>query len=139
MKQIGSPIEIYRNPANSFVANFIGSSNLIPCVLKGVNKVELFGSDLTLSKTDVVNIDIDAEGVFSIRPEDVVVDPIYKEGDLVGTVEFIRDLGANVEILVRLHELEILSVCTPKRRPNVEIGDKVGLKLHIGRAAVMAS
>lgn len=137
--QVGSPMEIYRKPANSFVANFIGMSNLMPCTLNADQTVSVHQQKIKLSDEDIVNIELGTKGVLSVRPEDVVIEPETSTDKLSATVEFIRDLGASVEILVLVGDTEILSVCTPKRRPDVKIGDRISVTFHMGRATVMAS
>lgn len=142
--QAGSPIEIYRRPANAFVASFIGTSNLIPCRRVGADTIEILGRAITIPTSPggnpaiEIGIGIGELGTFSIRPEDVVIASEEKPHDFAGVVEFIRDLGASVEISVIVHNLKLLSVSTPKSRPEVEIGQSVGVKFHADRATVMA-
>jgi len=137
--QAGPPIEIYRRPANSFVANFIGTSNLLPCRLVGQRRVHAVGHDIPLAETDVVSAGMDADAVLSIRPEDVVVTVAPDPDGMAGEVAFIRDLGASVEISVTLDGMDIRSICSPQSRPDVAMGQTVGVTFHTGRATVMAS
>jgi putative spermidine/putrescine transport system ATP-binding protein len=137
--QMGTPIEIYRNPANSFVANFIGTSNLLPCTLTSKKNVSVNGHTISVTDQDIVKIEPGQSGILSIRPEDVVISQGTGSGGITANVEFIRDLGASVEIQARSGEHEILSMCTPKRKPNVKIGDTVAVDFHMGRTTVMAS
>jgi hypothetical protein len=58
---------------------------------------------------------------------------------LSGQVSFIRDLGANVEILVRVGDIDIISICAPQSRPSVKMSDRVGLQILTGRATVLAA
>ena len=137
--QSGSPMEIYRNPVNSFVADFIGMSNLLPCSQIGKNQIDVLGAEITLEETDTISGDVVDSGILSVRPEDITISPFPKGNELQGTVVFIRDLGASVEILVQSGEFEILSACTPDNRPEIEIGRRVGLRLQTGRLSVMQS
>ena len=137
--QAAPPIEIYRNPANAFVANFIGTSNLIDCRRTGKDVIEALGCLITVADASAIGIDVGDDGVLSIRPEDVVVTPSPGAGDIPGVVEFIRDLGASVEITMIAQGTELLSMSTPKSRPDVEIGQSVGVQLHVDRATVMTS
>ena len=45
---MGTPLEIYRNPADTFVADFIGTSNLLKGVGRGVRQVDGAGKTLTV-------------------------------------------------------------------------------------------
>ncbi|MEC8193587.1 MAG: ABC transporter ATP-binding protein [Myxococcota bacterium] len=66
LQQLGSPTELYRNPANRFVAGFIGSPPM--CFLES----------------------LEADCVVGVRPTDVVLG----QGDLMGTVDVVEPLGA---------------------------------------------
>lgn len=139
VKQIGTPIEIYRNPANSFVAGFLGMSNLLDCKVLSASSVEVFRHTVELDGEAANNVATGKSAVLSVRPEDVDVKPGDSDQHLSGNVQFIRDLGASVEISTLVNDTEIISVCSPKRRPDVEIGDAIHLVLHTDRATVMAS
>lgn len=139
VQQIGSPIDIYRNPANAFVANFIGVSNLLTGQMLDASTFDFDGKHISLTDDDIVHCEIGKPATLSVRPEDVVVSTEKDRAQLDGEVLFIRDLGASVEILTGVGDIEITSVCTPKRRPNVSIGDSVGIEIHTGRTTVLAS
>jgi putative spermidine/putrescine transport system ATP-binding protein len=130
VEQIGNPLEIYRNPATAFVANFIGTSNLIEAVVAGDGAVVIGGQSFAVgalpdgvARDDSVRV--------SIRPEDVHVFPA---GDSVpnrlgGEVTFVRDVGASVETFVDCDGITIISVSSPKDRPDVSQGDAVVVEL----------
>ena len=134
--QAAPPIDIYRTPADSFVADFIGTSNLVTCRRVGADSVEILGRTIAVPEARTRDIAIGAEGVLSIRPEDVALSDAPDDGDFEGIVEFIRDLGASVEISVAVGGLTILSVSTPRDRPHVDVGERVGIIFHTGRAAL---
>ena len=136
--QAGPPMEIYRNPADSFIASFIGTSNLIRCRRVTADTVEIFGRTVAMPEVRARQVAVGDEGTLSIRPEDVTVRPGGVSDGFEGVVEFIRDLGASVEISVAVGGTEILSVSTPKDRPHVEVGQSVGIVFHTGRATVTA-
>ena len=88
IEQIGTPEEIYRQPASTFVASFMGAPpmNLINC--KILDNTAVF-DDVKLSKT---KIRTSADSIiFGLRPEDVVFDDT---GHHTMQVEVIEDLGA---------------------------------------------
>ena len=134
--QAASPIEIYRSPANSFVAGFIGTSNLIDCRRTGAGTVALFEREFPIPRAGAMPAGGKGQVMLSVRPEDVVVEPDPEQGELQGTVEFIRDLGSSVEVHVAIHGTTILSVTPPKDRPEVMVGQQVGITLHTDRAAI---
>ena len=138
VQQAGAPLDIYRRPANTFVADFIGTSNLIPCTVRGGGAVEIAGHLLPGLA------DAEAPGgpaTLSVRPEDVhlVAAPEGVVAGLSGRITFVRDLGASVEMFVDCAGTEILAISTPKDRPEVHAGDTVAIEIPGGRAVVLAS
>ncbi len=139
VQQVGSPIDIYRNPENTFVANFIGVNNLLTGQMLDATTFDFDGNHIDLTDDDSVHYEIGRPAILSFRPEDVVVSTKKGSAQLNGEVLFIRDLGASVEILTRVGDIEITAVCAPKHRPDVNIGDVVWLEIHTGRTTVLAS
>ncbi len=105
--QVGSPREIYLNPASPFVANFIGTINLIPATVQGVDHeaVHLMTPDgrISLTETDLEVAD-GKECLISIRPESVrlsVETDKSGENSFLGTVDFKRHVGELIEYYIR--------------------------------------
>ncbi len=132
VQQTGAPMEIYRDPANAFVAGFIGSTNLLPCRLAG-RQIRVAGTTLDLAEGDRVK-SADGDAVLSVRPEDVR----FAETGLPARVTFIRDLGESVQIVLDLEGREVSAVFTPRDRPEVGLGDTVHLTFEPGRRVVLA-
>ncbi len=138
VQQTGAPLDIYRRPANTFVADFIGTSNLIPCTVREGGAVEIAGRRLAaLTGGDVPA----GAATLSVRPEDVHLEPAGEgdEAGLVGRVTFVRDLGASIEMFVDCEGAEILATSTPKDRPDVHAGDRVRVEIPGDRSVVLAS
>ncbi len=126
IQQMGPPLEIYRNPATAFVADFIGTSNLIAARQAGGNRVEIAGAMFdTAGLPD--SLGPNDEVVVSVRPEDVHVLPESNDGPnrLTGVVTFVRDTGAHVETFVDCEGLQIIAMATPKDRPDISKGARV--------------
>ncbi len=70
IEQIGSPEEIYREPASLFVADFIGETNQLPGRAPAAGKIKL--GDIELD-CPVSSLDGNAEAVLVVRPEDIVL------------------------------------------------------------------
>ena len=96
IQQIGSPQDIYNEPQNAFVADFIGESNILDGVMLQDYLVEFFGRQFSCldagfepgEPVDVV-----------IRPEDIdIVEPV--KGDLTGTVTAVTFKGVHYETIV---------------------------------------
>ena len=124
IRQAASPIEIYRQPADSFVADFIGQTNLIEAEASGGPSRRCLASRSPAShfRRDLT------KATLSIRPEDVHL-TAPRGGALAGTVTFVRDLGGTIETFVDVAGRQIVAVSTPRERPDVTVGQKVGISL----------
>ena len=96
IQQVGTPEEIYNEPANSYVANFIGESNIIPGIMLEDYKV-LFDDivfdcvDFGFKKNEKVDV--------VIRPEDIDIVEVSK-GKMTGEVLSVLFKGVHYEIMV---------------------------------------
>jgi putative spermidine/putrescine transport system ATP-binding protein len=138
--QMDSPLEIYRNPADTFVADFIGTSNLLDGTCSGSREVTVSGARLVISEMPGGMIP-DTKVTVSVRPEEVHVLPGLEEGDnrLHGSVSFVRDVGSSVEIYLDCSGLQIVSQSTPKERPEVKQGDQATAVLPPSACVVLRS
>ena len=140
VQQVAAPLDIYRAPANAFVADFIGSSNLIPGRLAASDTVEVNGGRLRVERLPD-GISVGDRVTLSVRPEEVNLRPAEEPGEnrLPGSVGFIRDLGASVEITLRCDAADILAVTSPRERPRVALGDAVSVELPPAACVVLTS
>ncbi|MBQ7873674.1 MAG: ABC transporter ATP-binding protein [Oscillospiraceae bacterium] len=96
IQQIGTPIDIYNEPINAFVADFIGESNIIDGVMKKDYLVNFAGRDfdcVDFGFEENENVDV------VIRPEDIKISAPEK-GQITGKVESIIFKGVHYEIVV---------------------------------------
>lgn len=96
VQQIGSPIDIYNEPVNAFVADFIGESNIIDGVMLEDFRVKLDGRvfdclDKGFAKNEPVDV--------VIRPEDVDIVPRGK-GMINGTITSVTFQGVHFEYII---------------------------------------
>ena len=119
IQQIGTPADIYNEPKNAFVADFIGESNIIDGVMKKDFLVQINGRDfecLDSGFSDNESVDI------VIRPEDVdIVPPI--NGMLEGVVTSVTFLGVHYEIIVDINNFKWMIQTTDFH----DVGETVGL------------
>ncbi|MBQ2888067.1 MAG: ABC transporter ATP-binding protein [Firmicutes bacterium] len=96
IQQIGTPTDIYNEPVNAYVANFIGESNIIEGVMVDDYKVAFEGK-----KFDCVDYGFDKNEVVDvvIRPEDLDIVP-PGEGKLKGVVKSVLFKGVHYETMV---------------------------------------
>ena len=121
IQQIGTPEDIYNEPKNTFVANFIGESNIIKGIYLGDKKVEFFGQifdcvDENFEKNEEVNV--------VIRPEDFDIVPL-ENAKIIGVVDDSVFKGVHYEFcfLVNGEEYIIHTL------ENLHIGDSIGLNV----------
>ena len=138
--QVGSPLEIYRNPADTFVADFIGSSNLLEGSFSGSSQIAVAEYRLVIYELPE-DLSSGTPVTVSIRPEDILIRPGIEDGDnrLHGTVSFIRDVGSSVEIYLNCNGIQIVSQSTPKGRPEVRRGDRATAVLPPAACVVLKS
>ncbi len=96
IQQMGTPEQIYNEPENAFVADFIGESNIVPGVMLRDELVEIFGAKFVcVDKGFGNNTPVDVV----IRPEDIdLVDP--SEGTLTGVCTHLIFKGVHYEMEV---------------------------------------
>jgi ABC-type sugar transport system ATPase subunit len=106
VQQVAPPLELYRDPANTFVAGFIGSPaiNLIP------GKVECGVCHFSGGTAPALGIP-DGGCFLGIRPEHLTPDP---GGDLTGRLEFVETLGNEVILHVSIGGATLVSRCEPE-------------------------
>ncbi|MCR3761289.1 spermidine/putrescine ABC transporter ATP-binding protein [Clostridium felsineum] len=132
IQQIGSPEDIYNEPKNRFVANFIGVSNILNGVMLSDYKVNFENKDFEcvdkgFSKNE--NVDI------VIRPEDIKI-VAKEEGHLCGEVISAVFRGVHYEIKVEINDTTWIIHNTK----HVKVGDTIGINIlpddiHIMRKA----
>jgi putative spermidine/putrescine transport system ATP-binding protein len=114
VQQIGSPTEIYRRPANRFVAGFIGRNNLLDAEVLDLQHLRLGGTVIDVAPMpagircgDVVTL--------SIRPEELRVLPPGMEGanTLPGRISFVREIGERVELRIDCAGRELIGTASP--------------------------
>ena len=122
IQQIGSPQDIYNEPKNAFVADFIGESNILDGVMHEDYLVEFAGHpfrcvDKGFGPDEPVDV--------VIRPEDIdVVEP--DTSHLTGTVTSVNFKGVHYEIIVDVKNFKWMIQSTDFQ----EVGKKIGLALQ---------
>ena len=122
IQQIGTPIDIYNEPQNAFVADFIGESNILDGVMLADYKVSFSGHvfdcvDTGFGKRESVDV--------VIRPEDVDIVPEEK-GMLKGVVTSVTFLGVHYEIIVDINGLKWMIQTTDF----VDVDEHIGLYIE---------
>ena len=119
--QIGTPQEIYNEPANRYVANFIGESNILPGTMLEDYKVRF--DDITFDCVDFGFKENEKVDVV-IRPEDIdIVD--VKDGKMTGEVLSVLFKGVHYEMEVMANNYEWLVHSTDMFPVGAEVGLRV--------------
>ena len=129
IQQIGSPKDIYNEPENAFVADFIGESNILDGIMKEDFVAEFSGNtfeclDSGFAKNEAVDV--------VVRPEDVdIVSP--DKGMLTGVVTSVTFLGVHYEIIVDIGGFKWMIQTTDEAFE----GDTVGLYIEPDAVHIM--
>lgn len=83
IQQIGSPTDIYNEPKNAFVADFIGDSNIYNGVMTGEKRVKILGKEFTCLDDFPIHDRVDVV----IRPEDIKLSTTQKEDSFEGFID----------------------------------------------------
>ncbi len=121
IQQIGTPEDIYNEPKNAFVADFIGESNIIDGIMVQDKLVQMYGRqfpclDGGFSENEAVDV--------VIRPEDIDIVPV-EQGQLAGTVTNVTFKGMQYDIIVDFRGFKWL-IQTTDHSP---VGARIGIKI----------
>ncbi|GHU11693.1 sugar ABC transporter ATP-binding protein [Alphaproteobacteria bacterium] len=142
VEQEGSPLELYNTPVNTFVAKFIGSSEMNIIAIKFVkNNVEasvfelLSGEKISFRQMVGIKFSKSEKYQLGIRPEDIEIQPdnvVFMENKLSGTVSLSENLGGEGYIHVTLKDGSPISI-KAKKNITEQPGDRVCLGIKINR------
>ena len=121
IQQIGTPEDIYNEPKNAFVADFIGESNILDGIMRADGVVEIFNRrfrclDGGFEKDEPVDV--------VIRPEDVDIVP-EDQGQLKGTVTSVTFKGVHYDTIVDFYGFKWLIQTTDFCPVDSRIGIKI--------------
>ena len=121
IQQIGTPEDIYNEPQNAFVADFVGESNIFKGIMTGHMKVRFCGGEF-------MGMDDVAEGTLVdvvVRPEDVIITK-PEDGVVEGEVVSVIFKGMHYEVTVESGKYEMV-IRTTKC---YSVGERIGMKLE---------
>ena len=121
IQQIGTPEDIYNEPQNAFVADFIGESNIFKGIMTGHMKVRFCGGEF-------IGMDDVPEGTLVdvvVRPEDVIITK-PEDGIIEGEVVSVIFKGMHYEVTVESGKYEMV-IRTTKC---YSVGERIGMKLE---------
>jgi len=135
VQQIGTPEDIYMNPTNSFVADFMGYRNLIPMKLLqggGGNNYSVSSPGIELTASTVSDGANTGKVLVAIRPEDLLFEE-SSQNNISCSVKSIEYQGKDFAVEVSTENGVLIYVRTPLR---LEIGQKTNLTVRPDRVLV---
>jgi iron(III) transport system ATP-binding protein len=140
--QVGTPLEIYREPATRFVADFIGTMNFLPGRAAAPDRVAVAALEIALAN-GAANLAPGMPVTLAVRPEDLVVQaaPSARPNTFVARVEGIEFLGSFVRADLALEGLAEPRCCADfsinmVRREAIAVGQTVNVTLPAERLRV---
>ena len=128
IQQLGTPEDIYNEPKNAFVADFIGESNIFNGIMTGKLRARFCGGEFEC----VDDIDEGTHITAVVRPEDVEITP-PEEGTIRGIVSSVIFKGMHYEITIESGKNEMVVRSVHSARP----GDTVGMRVEPDNIHVM--
>lgn len=129
IQHIGTPTDIYNEPKNAFVADFIGESNILDGIMCEDFNVEFEGMRFKcVDKGFTQNEPVDVV----VRPEDVDI-VSENEGMLKGEVTSVTFKGVHYEIIVDINGFKWMIQTTEKS----EVGDRIGISIKPDEIHIM--
>lgn len=129
IQQIGTPVEIYNEPINAFVADFIGESNIVDGIMPEDYVVQFAGQtfrceDAGFAPGEAVDV--------VVRPEDIDIVPV-DQAMLTGEVTSVTFKGDYYEIIVDIDHFKWMIESTDR----VSAGDTIGISIDPYEIQVM--
>ena len=118
IQQVGTPTDIYNEPKNSFVADFIGESNIFSGTMVGEKKVRFIGNNFDCVDDFEKNEKVDVV----VRPEDIILLDEDK-GQVKGKIIHSIFKGVHYEMVMKVGKTEVVIQSTMERK----VGEKVSI------------
>lgn len=142
VQQLGTPHEIYDNPANRYVAGFIGSPamNFIECEFTGGERASVHlrsdqaSLDLTLPEAAAAKLAAHGQSkvIMGVRPEHLAPAVADQANALTCPIEIVEPTGPDTYLLTHINDIEVTARCTPSVAP--EVGANLALSFDTERA-----
>jgi multiple sugar transport system ATP-binding protein len=132
LQQVAPPLEVYRRPANTFVAGFIGSPamNFFDCRLqKEGDRLQLHCPFFTLALEETIDVQPPRELVLGVRPQDVrLAEP--GDTDATARVDVVQSLGSEMLVYLNLTgsgQNAALTIVVPAEQP-IRVDQSLGVR-----------
>ncbi|MDV7145621.1 ABC transporter ATP-binding protein [Tropicimonas sp. TH_r6] len=138
IEQAGTPTEVYARPQSEFVANFMGTNNVLD--VEFVPGADVIWNGISLGRPSGEMATLSGKRKLSVRPEYLQLAPVGTTGTgMLGTVEFVRLLGAQVETELTVAGHRIIDTMISDRPPAFGEGDRAEILIKLDHAWVIPS
>ncbi|MGE8202962.1 ABC transporter ATP-binding protein [Heyndrickxia sp. NPDC080065] len=136
-QQFSPPQEIYENPKNEFVAQFLGNPpiNIIPVSFNQSTKmikVTSTGDILTLDKPLNQEVSLNESVSFGVRPEDLYIETDEKKEGIHGKTIMVERIGRDNLLNVQVGDMKVRAIVSPDLK--IVTGDVIKLGIRNGQA-----
>ncbi len=128
LEQIDVPTVLYQNPANPFVAEFVGLINKIPAKRISANKWNVAGKEILARNEIQENV-----GLALIRPEAITLLADPAGGQSITAVSF---LGVVTRLQMQVEGVKVIADLTSEQAKSFKVGDRVNLQLSTQEAFI---
>jgi spermidine/putrescine transport system ATP-binding protein len=135
IEQVGSPQNVYEEPSTAYVADFLGTSNMMTA--RSAGRREGDGCVVTFGETELQasggDVGATGEVLLVIRPERVGVEAQGSSGSnrVSGMVERVVYVGASTQLFIRLSSGESLQAMLPSGAPTAAFGQGAPISVHL--------
>jgi spermidine/putrescine transport system ATP-binding protein len=137
LEQLGTPEELYERPASRFVADFIGSTNLLSGIVEADGRIRLTSGERCRAAHDGLQPGQSVE--LSLRPEAIELVPAEAEGAIAGTVEQAAYLGNTMSYQVRTNGGLAMSVQATRSGIRLPVGSAVAVTWSPSDALILGA
>ena len=143
LQQVGTGKEIYEEPRNRFVADFIGETNLLPASVESIHNniaVCAIGKNAKLECAISDEVPVSGNGYVSIRPERISLNGLSDSKTLTGIVNRFIYLGTDTQCRIHLDdgtEINARVQNTSESTTDLAIGDRVSIHIDRGAARLL--
>jgi multiple sugar transport system ATP-binding protein len=138
IEQVGAPLELYRDPANLFVAGFIGSpkmnfvSTTVTAIVGNSVSVALPGGATVAVPAEPAGLAVGDPVTLGLRPDHLVFTP---DGQLAGTAMVVEHLGGDTYVYVQVDDGPMLVLRGPAETP-VLVAERVRMQVRTEQASL---
>ena len=135
VEQLGTPEELYERPTTRFVADFIGSTNLLRGRIESDGRLRLSSGEIARVAHDGMTAGTEIE--ISVRPESITLVPVGAQEAIRAKVEQAGYLGTTISYQLRTAGGLTLTVLSPKTGPRLPVGSDVAVQWAPSEALVL--